>query len=401
MRLTGVGWATLVGAAAMAAAGRILGLTEWYIAAGAIGVVTVLAATWLATRPSGLTVERAVTPRRVGAGDACQVELEISQRSVRASAVTAVDDAVDGNRRMRLLVPPVRAGHPVQTRYRMPTRERGLLRFGPIVMRTSDPFGVWERRVTTESHAEVVVLPRVVALRPIPPAPGEEPEVGRRDLQALQATTDEVSALREFRPGDDVRRVHWPTTARVGTPVVRQYDQPWQRRVTVQLDTDASRTGGAAFERAVTVAASVVASSAADGQLVRLVTPDGTDTDFVAAGTGVDAAMDLLAMVQPSTSGHAPMPLRALAEQFAGGTLVSVWAAIGTALEADLELFEARFAGAIRAVCGSRPGPPTAPRRASRALLVHDGRHDLVTEWSAAVASLWPSPTVPSGSSWS
>jgi uncharacterized protein (DUF58 family) len=383
VRLSAAGWATLVGVAAMAVAGRLLGLTEWYVAAGAVGLVVLLSGVWLGTRPSRLQVDRTISPPRIPAGGVCQVQLRVSSPSRRRSAVTALDDLVDGRRRIRLLLGPVSAGEPVLTRHRLPAGRRGLLRVGPITLVTNDPFGIWERRQDTGSQVEVVVLPAIVPLVPLPESRGEEPEAGRRDVRALQATTDEVSTLREFRPGDDVRRVHWPTTARVGEPVVRQFDEPSQRRVTVLLDTAAVRTGADPFERAVSVAASILVTSTSAGQAVRLVTPDGVDTGFIDATSGIEPTMDLLATIQTAGPARLDGARAAIAARPGGGTLVSVWGRLAPDVDAEAALIEARFGAAVRVVCD-----PDQRVGGTWPIVHHDGTRDLAADWATAVAAI-------------
>ncbi len=383
MRLTATGWATVLGVAALAAGGRLLGLTEPYVAAGAGALVILLSGAWLLTRPSRLRADRTVSPPRIPAGGVCQVELVVSSPSRRRSAVTAVDDLVDGDRAVRLHVGPVVAGEPTVTRHRLPVSRRGLLAVGPMTLVTNDPFGIWERRRASASRVQVVVLPRIVPLVGLPEPRGEEPEAGHRDATTLQAATDEVSMLRAFRPGDDVRRVHWPTTARVGEPVVRQYDEPSQRRVTVLLDTSRDRVRGDAFERAVSAAASVAVTSASSGQAVRLVTPDGIDTGFLDAATGIEPLLDLLATIDTVELERLDAVRSAISAQPGGGTLVSVWGRmVGDAAD-EAPLIEARFGAALRVVCdpseaGGGPWP----------LARHDGNSDLGASWSAAVAEL-------------
>lgn len=383
MRLTATGWATVLGVAAMGAAGRLLGLTEWYVGAGAAALVLVLSGVWLVTRPSRLRADRTVSPPRVPAGGVCQVELVVSSPSRRRSAVTAVDDLIDGDRAVRLLVGPVTAGEPVVTRHRLPVARRGLLAVGPMTLITNDPFGLWERRRGAGPRVQVVVLPRIVPLVALPEPRGEEPEAGHRDATALQAATDEVSTLRAFRPGDDVRRVHWPTTARVGEPVVRQYDEPSQRRVTVLLDTSASRTGGEAFERAVSAAASVVVASTRSGQAVRLVTPDGIDTGFLDGATGIEPTLDLLATIRTADVDRLEAVRSALSDRPGGGTLVSIWGRLGPDADGEATLIEARFGAAIRVVCD-----PSEPGGGSWPVARHDGEVDLATSWAASLREL-------------
>ena len=384
MRLTTLGWATVAGAAAMAVAGRTFGLTEWYVAAGAVSTIVIVSAMWLGVQVLDLDVRRVVHPPRVPAGGSCRVEVSVHSGRRRRSPVAVLTDTVDGALRARLYVSPVNQSSPAVTQYRIPTTRRGLLRFGPLRIEASDPFGIWLRRVAVERYAEVVVLPEVVPLEALPPASGEEPDVGRRNVRMLQTATDEVSALRDFRPGDDVRRVHWPTTAKVGSPVVRQYDEPWQRRVTVLLDTSTHRTDGPSFERAVSAAASIVVSGTAANQMVRLLTPGGVDTGFLSADVEVDMVLDLLATLQPDESDGLLGVHRRLSREHHGGTFVTIWGTPDANAIGQLRTMEVQFGSALRVVCGRLSGDMTA----DRPIVVHDGGRPLAEAWHAAMVEL-------------
>ena len=149
----------------------------------------------------------------------------------------------------------------------------------------------------------------------MPPAPGDEPEHGTHALTSASTVDEEFAALRDYVPGDDVRRIHWRSTARRGNPVVRQFDVPWQRRTTVLLDLRAGPSE-AAFERAVSAAASVVELVSRRDELVRLVTTAGEDSGFVPAAEHLDELLDRLAVVLPlPVQRDRPAPLLAMLGQ--------------------------------------------------------------------------------------
>jgi uncharacterized protein (DUF58 family) len=197
--------------------------------------------------------------------------------------------------------------------YAFPTDVRGVHPVGPISIEARDPFGLAARRRHLVGRTAVVVLPRTYPLAPLPPARGEEREAAHRALATGSTVDEELAALRPYEPGDDVRRIHWRTTARTGEPVVRQFDEPWQRRTTVLVDTRPTAHDPASFERAVSAAASVVALAAGRGELVRIVTTGGVDTGLVAAAADGDDLFDRLADLRVDGSGSLTAALARLA----------------------------------------------------------------------------------------
>jgi uncharacterized protein (DUF58 family) len=151
-----------------------------------------------------------------------------------------------------------------------------------------------------------VVTPRTVALAPIPLS-GSLTGSGDQRPRAFAGGSAEDVTVREYRRGDDLRRVHWRSSARIGELMVRREEQPWQTRATVFLDNrvGAHRGEGLAssLETAVSVAASVAMHLAGRGYTVRLVTAGGEDpaTSWQRDDTEVTAGrlLEALAMIEP------------------------------------------------------------------------------------------------------
>jgi uncharacterized protein (DUF58 family) len=98
--------------------------------------------------------------------------------------------------------------------------------------------------------------------------------------------------------GDDLRRIHWPTTARRDELTVRQHERHQQGRTTLLLDVRAEVHTAETFERAVSATASLLVAAAERGDEVRLVTTDGTDAGYAAGHAAIDAALEYLAAVE-------------------------------------------------------------------------------------------------------
>ena len=124
----------------------------------------------------------------------------------------------------------------------------------------------------------------------------------RREVHVIGSSEDDVG-VREYRIGDDLRRIHWPSTARTGETMVRQDEEPSRRRALVILDDRAAvhaGTGsGGSFEWSVTAVASVVSLLLGERFEVHL-SFSSDDTGRVVPVESLDQALDRLAAVQPS-----------------------------------------------------------------------------------------------------
>jgi uncharacterized protein (DUF58 family) len=383
--LTRRGWATLIGGALVIAAGRIIGLAELYVFGGAVLLMTVVAAVAVWQTRLYLEIARDVRPSRVPVGASCRVEVAIRNRAVRQAPVLTVTDPVGDGQRARLRLAPLRVGDTRVMRYRLPLHRRGIVTIGPLSVEASDPFDLARRRTETASTIEVIVLPRVVTLVPIPAAPGDEPDSGPHHLRTLATAQEEFSSLREYQPGDDVRKVHWPSTARLGRPIVRHYDEPWQRRTTVVLDVRRGGHDDASFERAVCAAASVLDLCTSRDELVRLVTTGGQDTGFISHDRELDAAMDLLAALQVSGSGSLTGTLRTLIVRRVGGSLVTCTGALPDSERSVLATMGSRFGLHLAVSCGTH-GPGSTMESRDTQVVLFDRDDALADRWRDAVA---------------
>ncbi len=264
--LTRRGW-TLAGAASgLLVAGRLLGAVELTI----LGVVTVsllfLAWLWVRSRKRIVRVERTVRPTRVHVGGDARVDLEVDDPGSSDSPQLLMTDVFDGGRRAaRFLVPALRRGQHARAAYRVPTNQRGRYTLGPLTLTVTDPFGLARRSWVAGDADEVTICPQVHELRPPPGAPGRLRSASAFAVRFHAPAVDgeEFLTLREYEVGDDLRRIHWRSTARTGELVVREDEAQWQPRAVVLLDTRPGAHDEASFEAAVEAAASVVRAARA------------------------------------------------------------------------------------------------------------------------------------------
>ena len=140
--------------------------------------------------------------------------------------------------------------------------------------------------------------PRSTRIVPLPQTHGHDPLAGADHPTALGVAGEDFYALRAYEMGDDLRRVHWPSTARVDELMIRQNEMPWQGRATVLLDARARAHDGESLELAVRGRGEHRERVLAQGSLVRLVTTDGADSGFAAGQAHVEAIMERLAIVR-------------------------------------------------------------------------------------------------------
>ena len=319
--LTRTGWLAAAGAAGLVLTGRLVAIDEAFLAGATIAVLVVLAALGVALVRLRLDVARELHPARVHAGTSSTVVLEVRNRGRRRTPVLTLVDRVSGTSGAHLGVAPLEREAATGASYDLPTERRGLLRVGPLEVHVTDPFGLAQARVQVTGVSELTVYPAIDDVAPVPMSSGTDPHAGRDLRSNLSPAGEEFFALREYVVGDDLRRVHWASTARRDHLLVRQDELPWQGRATCFLDTRAGYRPADALEPAVRAAASLVHAGRRRNQQLRLVTADGTDSGFAASNAEVEAIMERLAVVEATTHRDLGPALDRLGRN-AGGTLV-------------------------------------------------------------------------------
>jgi len=276
--ITARGWTLLIGGGVLCVVGRLLGAVDLFVlGAGAAALVGL--ATLVARLPGPrLDVQRELHPPRVYAGSESRVELIVRNAGGRRTPVFGLRDPFDGGRRQaRFLVSPLAAGESARAAYRLPTERRGIFTLGPLEASVTDPFGLAARTLRVAPASELTVYPHIDSIAPLPHTRGDDPLSGADHPTGVALSGEDFYALRAYEVGDDLRRVHWPSTARLDELMIRQNEMPWQSRVTVLLDLRRRAHSGESLELAVSAAASIVAACWQRGSLVRLVTLASVD----------------------------------------------------------------------------------------------------------------------------
>ncbi len=352
-----------------------------------------------------LRATREPRPPRIPVGSDCQVQLVVrstgrySGRLLLEDGVPPVLGASVLGHCARVAVPRLPQYRAVRLSYSLHLVERGVHTLGPLVARITDPFGLAEYRCTLAERSQLVVTPVVAPLTGMPA--GGELGTGEAGAGRVGAGPgQDAVVVRSYRQGDDLRKVHWRTTARRDELMVRVEEWLWRGGATVLLDHRAAAHRGSgptsSLEYAVSLAASVYVHLVRHGQRVRLVTGDGlpraggpdmTDHNI---DTGLDALAALRATHQPDlVSGPALT---------GGQEVVAVLGAVGAA--GVEQLLEHRPRGMrshavlldVAAWATAPDGPPAVaapdPAQAAR-LLVAAGWSVAVARPDQSLSSVW------------
>jgi len=296
-----------------------------------IAALPLITAAFIARSRYRLALVRTVTPQLVAAGQPAMVRLSLTNEGRTPSGLLLLEDQVPYvlGARPRFVLEGIGHGWRRHVTYQVRSEVRGRFEIGPMSVRVSDPFGMVELGRAFQSSARLVVTPRTVPL-PTIPLGGAWTGSGDNRPRVFASGSAEDVTVREYRRGDDLRRVHWRSSARVGELMVRREEQPWQSRATLFLDNRirAHRGQGIAssLEAAVSAAASVAVHLSRRGFTVRLVTATGEDPGtvwhFRESELNTRPLLEALAVVQPTP--HSQFDSSWLAESSHGGLVVAV-----------------------------------------------------------------------------
>jgi uncharacterized protein (DUF58 family) len=257
-----------------------------------------------------LTCVRRLDPVRAAAGSTARVVLRLQNVSRLPTGLMLAEDTVPYmlGGRPRFVLDRVLPQRKLEIEYTVRSQVRGRYRIGPLTVRLTDPFGLCELGRSFTSTESLVVTP-VVQQLPDVRLGGEWSGAGDSHARTVATSGEDDAATREYRLGDDLRRIHWRSTARRGELMVRREEQPWQSRAVMLLDCRASAHHGdgplSSFEWAVSAAASIGLQLSRTGFTVRLVTDASeeiTPAD-VGAQSFESVLLDVLAVQTTSTGG--------------------------------------------------------------------------------------------------
>ncbi|HEY2839099.1 MAG TPA: DUF58 domain-containing protein [Pirellulales bacterium] len=278
-------------------------------------------------RLSRATLRRLAIARRIpssiAAGDLLLVELEASNRRRRLpSWALTIEDrlrregAPEGEEmiRARALLPCVMPGSSSKQSYRGRMMRRGKYVFGPLRVSTRFPFGLVRGSIVVPQRQTMLVSPRLGRLTPLWQRLQQSSDLGTSNVARRQGLLEgDFYGLRDWRQGDSRRWIHWRTTARRQTPVVRQFEQQrnqdlvlilelWQPERPAPADLDN-------VELAVSFAASIVADLCRRGGRTLWVATAAQEPQFNSGPASLALTrevMDSLAVVEATSADRLP-----------------------------------------------------------------------------------------------
>lgn len=329
--------------------------TRWpplvVVGAGLVAVVAG-AAGYVARRPR-ITLDRAVEPPRVEKGRPAIAVIHAANRSRRTLTPIPFEQRLGGTP-IQATLPRLRRGEHGQRTYRLPTSRRGVYEVGPVEITRADPFGLCHTVQRLGTPQRIAVHPRLLRLRPLPTGAARNLEGPSSDTSPQGTVT--FHRLREYEVGDDLRTVHWPSTARSGRLVVRHNVDTAQPYSVVLLDLHPEAYSAETFEEAVDVTASALGSLAAGKAPVQLRLTNGEHL----GGPGrreTRTLVDHLTEVAPDPDGSLASELALLRRDRGGTALVVVTGRLAAAALPMVAALRRRYDHLVVASLVAAPAP--------------------------------------------
>ena len=376
---------TRLGAGA-ALAGAALLLAGWIdrwpsVTVLGAGIVLLVAGslTYVIRRPR-VALERAVEPPRVEKGLPAIAVVQATNLSRRPLGALLIEQRL-GSTPVRARLPRLQRGESGIRTYRLPTSQRGVYDIGPVEIPRSDPFGLCRTVQHMGEVQRIAVHPRLLALSPLPTGTSRNLEGPSSDTSPQGTVT--FHRLREYVVGDDLRTVHWPSTARIGKLVVRHNVDTAQPFTVVLTDLHPDRYSAETFEEAIDVSASLVMSLSAGKAPVQLRTSSG---DRIGGSTQRDPQpiVDYLTTVQADPAGSLSSQLVLLRRDRGGTALVVVTGEIDLESLPQVAALRRRFDRVI--LVSMVPRPARAPVHPGLTIVEASTADELAQRWNTAVS---------------
>jgi uncharacterized protein (DUF58 family) len=388
MAPTARGIGTVLAGAALGTAGFLYGYPE-LVVLGAAGVLAALCAVaYVAWRPA-LSVTRSVDPDRVTRGEPCTQTLTVRNASRIRAATLIAEDAL-GRTTVPVPLLRLRPGHDTTVEYPVPTQRRGVVVVGPLRVTRRDPLGLVGASQSHGATAQVWVHPRTHPLLAVPVGVARSLD-GRVDKVPHGTIT--FDTLREYVLGDELRKVHWRTSARVGQLMVREDLDTSLPRIVVVVDDrrsayrDLTEDGSTDFESVCEAAASVVVAAVRADLAVELLLASGeqavgTTTHRASGPADTRPMLDQLAEAQPRAADDVlDLATRRLRQHKLGDTLIYL---TGSGRPGDLAPVGALAPGYPTVVAGVFGDPDGIPATVA-------GMQVLTATDAAGFATAWDS----------
>ena len=301
--VTRIGIAAVFAAVAMWALAYVVAGTAMYLFA--YGIVLLLGLSFvIAPRNLKLEGDRSGLFPRVTAGD--RLDVRVALRAKRSVSTFLLEERVPERLGSTVKVPVTRLpkGRSVEHQYTLRAARRGVYQVGPLVAVASDPLGLSERETVVAESFELLVHPRIelVSDRPLTRS-FEDPPI-RPPVSRPWPSGMEFYGMREYRPGDDVRKIVWKATARTGRVMIQEAEQGITDHITIILDTDRTHHSNdgdglsESFEIGVRAAASLAVRHLREGYEVRIEANAKALTQHLRGTTNQTLLLDQFARVE-------------------------------------------------------------------------------------------------------
>ena len=310
---------------AAGAFGLALGQRELVTLGGALILLPLLSALAIGRARYRVRCQRQIAPVRVPACQAATITIQLDNATRLPTGLLLAEDTIPFalGTRPRFVLDRIEAGGSRRITYRLQSDRRGRYAIGPLHVRVADAFGLIRLGSLVALPGTLVVTPAITPLPWTTFGGTWLREGGTRASTAAAAGEDDV-VPRAYRDGDELRRVHWRSTARYGELMVRREEQQWRNRAVLFLDTRGSAHSGrgpsSSFEYAVSAAASIGVQLAREGIAGEFVTDAGQAS---ASAPFEDVLLDSLAVIRPSPASSL-IPALAHGWRGSSGLLIAV-----------------------------------------------------------------------------
>ena len=359
--LTPVGWAVIAAMVAGTVAALAFGWLEGFIVA-VMGLVALVVAVASVASPSPLSVSLRMKNDRIVAGQVAVGRVRVVNESGRRSGSTLVEVTI-GRGSGEFLVPPISGNGTWNESFSVMTKRRGVINVGPARTVRMDGLGLLRRVRSWDDPILVHVHPPTVRFSF--DATGMQMDVEGVASEKLTSSDVSFHALRDYEPGDDRRAVHWPSTARFGRLIVRQFEETHRSHHMVLLDTRVDAWDRLSFETAVSVAASLALAGSGEARTVSMHTAD----EWIPTGSPM-AMLDALSEMETSTRSEFAGIVRRCIMERGGISVLSIVVGAGVDDEEAARLANIAPVDVIVSVIRVVPGRARRRRKITRGVII-------------------------------